>query len=296
VKHSGIPPALRSGSPALFKRAISVSLKKWRLDCGLPQKDAARRVDRTIQHISNLESGRLPTAGDLELLLDLYGQTENIPFMRELLSAAKKAKSWWTGMSGVVPAWFDLYLGLESGATELATFENVLVPGLLQTHDYARAVLRGNPALDDAEIEKSVELRIRRQEIFKRDAEPVRLWIVLDESVLHRAHGGSRVLCAQLNHLLMQSERPGIDVQILPLDAGPTTAQQSGSFMMLKFPAGIERDPELVYLDLLTGGQYVEKPEEIIEYERAMTRLQALAANPGTSRGIIRKALKEVGR
>lgn len=296
MKQSGIPPALRSGSPALFKRAIAVSIKKWRLDCGLAQKVAAERVDRTIQHISNLESGRLPTAGDLELLLDLYGQTENIPFMRELLSAAKKARSWWTGMSGVVPTWFDLYLGLESGATELATFENVLVPGLLQTHDYARAVLRGNPTLSDEQIEKSVELRIRRQEIFKRATDPVRLWMVLDESVLHRPHGGSAVMCGQLNHLLKQSERPGIDVQILPLDAGPTAAQQSGSFMMLKFPTPLERDPGLVYLDLLTGGQYVEKSEEIIEYERAMTRLQALAANPSTSRGIIGKALKEVSR
>jgi transcriptional regulator with XRE-family HTH domain len=296
VKHSGIPPALRSGSPALFKRAIAVSLKKWRLDCGLPQKDAARRVDRTIQHISNLESGRLPTAGDLELLLDLYGQTENIPFMRELLSAAKKAKNWWTGMSGVVPAWFDLFLGLEAGASELAIYETVLVNGLLQTPDYARAVLRGNTRLSDEEVERSVELRMGRQEIFDRVTDPVHLWMVLDESVLHRPHGGTRVLCAQLNHLLVQSERPGIDIQVLPFGAGPTAAQQGGSFIMMKFPATIVGDPGLVYLDLLTGGQYVEKPEDIIEYEHAMTRLQALAANPGTSRGIIRKAMKEVGR
>jgi transcriptional regulator with XRE-family HTH domain len=296
VKQSSIPLALRSGSPALFKRAIAVSLKKWRLNCGLAQKDAARRVDRTIQHISNLESGRLPTAGDLELLLDLYGQTENIPFMRELLAAAKKATSWWTGMSGVVPTWFDLFLGLESGASELAIYETVLVNGLLQTPDYARAVLRGNPRLSDDEVERSVELRVRRQEIFDRDPDPVQLWMVLDESVLHRPHGGAAVMCGQLNHLLRQSERPGIDIQILPLDAGPAAAQQGGSFKIMRFPAAIERDLGLVYLDLLTGGQYVEKSEEIVEYERAMTRLQALAANPSTSRGIIRTALKEVSR
>jgi transcriptional regulator with XRE-family HTH domain len=296
VHESDIPPALRSGSPALYKRAIALNLKQWRLDRGLAQKDAARRLDRTIQHISNLESGRLPGAGDLELLLGLYGQTDRIPFMRELLSAAKKAKNWWSGMSGVVPKWFDRYLGLESGASELAIFETVLVNGLLQTPDYARAVLAGNPALRDEEIETAVELRMRRREILDRDTGPARLWIVLDESILHRPHGGAAVLRGQLNHLLKQSERPGIDIRVLPLGAEPGPAQQGGSFIVMKFPAAIEGDPGLVYRDLLTGGQYVEKAEEISEYEHAMMRLRATAANQSASRGIIRRALKEVAR
>lgn len=294
MNESGISPALRSGSPALFKRAISVNLKQWRLACGLAQKDAAERVDRTIQHISNLESGRTPTAGDLELLLDLYCQGDKIPFMRELLTAAKKAKTWWTQMSGVVPAWFDLYLGLESGASELATFENVLVPGLLQTHDYARAVLRGNPGRTDEDIERAVDVRLRRQQILDHDTDPVHLWVVLDESVLHRPYGGARVMQAQLAHLLKMSSRPGIDVQVLPYGAGPTPALEGGTFMAMKFPAAIGGDIGLVYLDLLTGGHYVEKPEEVVEYEHAMTRLQALAANQRTSRGIIKKAMEEV--
>lgn len=296
VNESGAPQALRSGSPALFKRTIALYLKKWRLDAGLAQRDAAKRLDRTVQHISNLESGRLPNAADLELLLDLYGQADRIPFMRELLSAAKKAKNWWTALSGAVPRWFDLFLGLESGASELAVFETVLVNGLLQTPDYARAVLRGSPNLTDEEVEKAVEVRLRRQQILDRDTDPVRLWIVLDESVLYRPHGGAAVMRGQLNHLLEQSKRPGIDVQILPYDAGPTPAQQGGSFTVMKFPAAMEGDPGLVYLELLTGGQYVEKPEEIAQYERAMTRLQALAANQVASRGIIRRALKEVTR
>ena len=216
--------------------------------------------------------------------------------MRELLSAAKRAKNWWTALSGAVPKWFDLFLGLESGASELAVFETVLVNGLLQTPDYARAVLRGSPSLTEEEVEKAVEVRLRRQQILDRDTDPVRLWIVLDESVLYRPHGGAEVMHGQLNHLLDYSDRPGVDVQILPYDAGPTPAQQGGSFKVMKFPAAMEGDPGLVYLELLTGGQYVEKPEEIAQYERAMTRLQALAANQATSRGIIRRAMKEVTR
>ncbi|MGH3761014.1 helix-turn-helix domain-containing protein [Actinophytocola sp.] len=291
-----MPQALRSGSPALFKRTIALYLKKWRLDAGLGQKDAAKRLDRTVQHISNLEKDRLPNAGDLELLLDLYGQADRIPFMRELLSAAKKAKSWWTALSGAVPKWFDLFLGLESGAAEIAVFETVLVHGLLQTREYAEAVLRGNPNLTDEQIGKSIEIRLGRQQILDRETDPVRLWVVLDESVLHRPYGGAITMHGQLKRLLEMSERPGVDIQILPYDAGPTPAQEGGSFKVMKFPAAMEGDPGLVYLDLLTGGQYVEKPEEIAEYERAMTRLRALAASQTASRGIIRKVMKEVTR
>ncbi|MDQ3790785.1 MAG: DUF5753 domain-containing protein, partial [Actinomycetota bacterium] len=162
MNETALPPALRSGSPALFKRTIALSLKKWRLEAKLPQKDAAKWLDRTVQHISNLESGQLPTAADLELLLALYGKADRIPFMRELLSAARKARNWWTALSGVTPRWFDLFLGLESGAAELYSFDTVVVPGLLQTREYATAVLRGNPDLSDEQLEQGVELRLGR--------------------------------------------------------------------------------------------------------------------------------------
>jgi transcriptional regulator with XRE-family HTH domain len=244
VDVSSVPPALRSGSPALFKRTIALSLQRWRKEVGLAQRDAARRLDRTPQHISNLESGeRLPSAADLELLLDLYGKPDRIPFMRELLSAAKRAFTWWTAFSGAVPKWFDLYLGLESGAAELSTFESVLVPGLLQTREYAEAVIRGNPNLTDEQVDKLVKLRLARQLILDRDEDPVHLWAVLDESVLHRKYGGAITMLGQLRHLLEMSERPRIDIQVLPYAAGATPAQQGGSFMVMRFPPEMENDP-----------------------------------------------------
>lgn len=294
VDESGLPQALSSGSPALFKRTIALSLKKWRLEAKLPQKDAARRLDRTIQHISNLEAGQQPTAADLELLLGLYGKADRIPFMRELLSAARKAKNWWTALSGVTPKWFDLYLGLESGAKELFMYNTIVVPGLLQTRDYAVAVLRGNPDLNEEQVEQGADLRIGRQQILDRDPEPVRLWTVLDESVLYRRRGDAAVMRDQLAHLIEMSERPLIDIQILPLDAGPTVALDGGNFLVMKFPPEMEGDPGLVHLELLTGGQYVEKPDEIAQYQRALTRLLAMAANQKASRGIIERAMREV--
>jgi transcriptional regulator with XRE-family HTH domain len=297
VDVSAVPAALRSGSPALFKRTIALSLQRWRKEAGLAQRDAARRLDRTPQHISNLESGeRLPSAADLELLLDMYGKPDRITFMRELLSAAKRARNWWTAMSGAVPKWFDLYLGLESGACELSTFETVLVPGLLQTRDYAEEVFRGNPDLTGEQVEQCVNLRMGRQKILDRDEDPVTLWAVIDESVLYRLYGGAITMYRQLAHLLEQSERPRIDLQILPYDAGATVAQQGGSFVVMRFPPAMENDPGLVYLELLTGGQYFENPAEIAEYRRAMTRLHALAADQNRSRDLIQRALKEVTR
>ncbi len=297
MDEAAVPPALRSGSPALFKRTIALSLQRWRKEAGLAQKDAAKRLDRTPQHISNLESGeRLPSAADLELLLVQYGKEDRITFMRELLSAAKRARNWWTAMSGAVPKWFDLYLGLESGASELSTFETVLVPGLLQTREYAEAVIRGNPNLTKEQVDQLVDLRIGRQQILDREEDPVHLWAVLDESVLHRQYGGPITMHGQLQHLLDMSERPRIDVQVLPYDAGATFAQQGGSFVVMRFPAAMENDPGLVYLELLTGGQYFEEPGEIAEYRRALTRLHALAADQKRSGEIIRQVMKEVTR
>jgi transcriptional regulator with XRE-family HTH domain len=278
----------------LFKRTIALSLKKWRLESGRPQKDAAVRISRTAQHISNLEAGQLPTAADLELLMEFYGQDDRISFLRELLTAARKAKNWWTGMSGAVPKWFDLFLGLESGAAELASFDTAVVPGLLQTRNYATAVTAGDPDLSADEVHNRVEVRMGRQEILQAD-HAAYLHVVLDESVLHRMRGNRAVMREQLEHLLETSHQPRIDIQVLPFDAA-NPAQDSGTFIVMKFPPEMEDDPGLVYLELLTGGHYFEKPEEIAEYQRALTRLHALAASPEASRETIERRLKEVKR
>ncbi|MDQ3790857.1 MAG: DUF5753 domain-containing protein, partial [Actinomycetota bacterium] len=130
--------------------------------------------------------------------------------------------------------------------------------------------------------------------ILDRAEDPVHLWTVLDESVLYRQRGDATVMRDQLKHLLEMSKRPRIDIQILPFDAGSTPAQDGGNFVVMKFPPEMENDPGLVYVELLTGGQYFEKAEEIAEYQRALTRLHALAADQKTSRGIIERAMKEV--
>lgn len=291
---SSIPPALSSGSPALFKRMIAQSLARWRREAGLTQKDGAERLDSSKQHISNLESGsRLPTVSDMEVLLDFYGKPDRIEFMRELRTAAKQAKNWWTELSGPVPEGFDMFLGLESGARTLSSFDSVVVPGLLQTREYAEAAIRGNSDLTDEQVAQRVDIRLGRQHILDRADDPVRLSTVLDESVLYRGRGGAAVLREQLAHLLKMSEHPTVDIHVLPFDADATPAAEGGTFTVLKFPPAVEADPGLVYVELLTGGKCFEGADEIAQYDRGLTALHALAADQRRSRGIIKKAMKE---
>ncbi|GLZ39517.1 helix-turn-helix transcriptional regulator [Actinokineospora sp. NBRC 105648] len=288
-----LPRSLQAGSPTLFKRMINLSLRRWRDEAGLKQGEAATRLRRTTAHISNIETDRLPPAPDLELLLDFYGKGDRIPFMMEMLEAARKA-NWWKALSGKVPAWFDLFLGLEEGAIELASFDSVVVRGLFQTRDYAEAVIRGNPDLTDEQVQALVDIRMQRQHILDRRANPVHVSTVMDESVLYRQRGSSDTMRAQLQHLLDLSQRPRIDIQILPFSAGSTPAQDGSTFTMMKFPPGMDEDLGVVFVELLTGGKYFEKASEIVEYRRALTRLHSMAADPKATRAIIRKAMKEV--
>ncbi|WP_026316306.1 helix-turn-helix domain-containing protein [Actinokineospora enzanensis] len=290
MNESGLPKSLQSGSPALFKRAISLSLRRWREEAGLTQGDAAKRVKRTTAHISKIEASTLPPATDLEILLGLYGKEDRIPFMLELHSAARKARNWWSGLSGKVPSWFDLFLGLESSAAELSSFDSVVVRGLFQTQDYAEAVIRGNPDLTDVQVRQLVEVRMGRQKILGH----VHVATVMDESVLYRQRGDAETMRAQLQYLLELMERPRIDIQILPYDAGPNPAQDCGTFTLMTFPPDVEDDLGLVYIEMLTGGKYFDKPSEVAEYRRALGRLRGMAANPRDSRGIIERAMREV--
>src|ERR1044072_236259 len=183
-------------------------MRRWREEAGRTQKQAAHRLSRTLQHISNLETKRLPGQSDLEILLLFYGKEERIPFMCELLRAARANTDWWRGCG--VPEWFELFLALEAAATEIAGYHAVAVPDLLQVPPHEHA----------DEQEAAVRLRAERQRILDR-ADPPQLWTVLDESVLHR--GDARTLPRQLEHLLAMSEGPWVGLQVLPVTTTPPT-------------------------------------------------------------------------
>lgn len=284
-----------SSSPALLRRWIGLNLRQLRKEAGKERAEVMNRLGLSRAQVGHLETAeRLPSKPVLEILLDFYGKPERLPDFQRIVEAARKGRNWWDKLSGAVPPWFDLFLGLESGAAELSSFDAFLVTGLLQTRDYAEAVIRADSDLTDEEIQQRAELRLARQRVLERDADPVRLWTVLDESVLYRKRGDSTVMREQLAHLLEAVERPRIDVQVLPLDAGAHTAQQGGTFTVMKFPTDMVGDPGVVYQELVSTGLYIEQPDEIKLYERALTRVHALAATPEESRRIIQRAMKEV--
>ncbi|MGH3803162.1 MAG: DUF5753 domain-containing protein, partial [Pseudonocardiaceae bacterium] len=223
-----------------------------------------------------------------------YGVPERLPFFRDLINAARKGRNWWDRLAEGVPPWLDLFLGLEAGAVEINIFEIYLVPGLLQIPGYAEAVFWADPDLTDEELQRRMAVRLGRQTILDRADDPVRLWVVLDESVLYRRRGTPQVMAAQIKHLIEASQRPRIDLQIMPLDAGAHVAQQ-GSFQHLKFPAEMVGDPGVVYLELFSEGRFYsnENPEEVARYEWAMTRLRVDAASQEQSRRLMERALKE---
>lgn len=169
------------------------------------------------------------------------------------------------------------------------------MPGILRTHNYARAVMRGDPHLTDERVEQRVELRMGRQTILERDEDddPAHLWAVIDESVLYRRRGNPEQMAGQLDNLLKMSRRPRVEIQVLPLDAGAHIAQQ-GSFQTLKFPPEFVGDPGVAYLELMSEGRYYEAPDDVAAYEQAFTSLQVLAATPEDSRTIMQRAAKEI--
>lgn len=281
-------------SPAVLKRWIGLELRRLRTAAGKSRPEVAKRIKQSRTTIGHMETARnFPSAAVLEVLLGYYGVPDRLPFFLDLIAAARKGRNWWDQLAGVAPSWFDLFLGLEAGAVELSSFESYLVPGLLQTAEYAEAVMRADPDLTEHEIRQRVELRLGRQRILDRADDPVRLWVVLDESVLHRRRGTPQVMAAQLEHLLAMSQRPRIDLQVLPLTAGAHVAQQ-GSFQLLKFPAEMAGDPGVVFIAGLVEGRYYESPGEVAVYERAMARLRVQAAAQEESRAILQRAAREV--
>lgn len=282
-----------SSSPAVLKRWIGLELRRLRTAAGKSRPEVAARLTQSRTTIGHLETGRnFPAATTLEVLLGYYGVPDRLPFFLDLIAAARKGRNWWDQLAGVAPSWLDVFLGLEAGAAELSSFNSYLIPGLLQTAEYAEAVIRADPDLTDDEIRRRVELRLGRQRLLDREDDPVRLWVVLDESVLHRRRGTPQVMAAQLEHLLAMSQRPRIDLQVLPLTAGAHVAQQ-GTFQLVKFPAEMVGDPGIVYIECLVEGRYYESPEEVAVYEFAMTRLRVQAAALEESRAILQRAATE---
>jgi len=228
---------------------------------------------------------------DVEDLLTLYGVDDDEERER-LVDLARQANApgWWHRFGDVLPGWFQSYLGLEAAASLIRTYEVQFVPGLLQTRDYARAVvLLGHGRARPEEVDRRVDLRLRRQAVLARP-EPVQLWAVLDEAVLRRPIGPPAVMQAQLEALIEATQRPNVRLQVVPFRAGGHSAA-GGAFSILRFPD--QELPDIVYVEQLSSALYLDKREDVELYLDAMERLCVEADPPDRTADALRRILKE---
>ncbi len=276
-------------SPTVRRKRLTVELRRLREQAGLTCEDVGRRLECSGTRISRMETGRIGARpGDVRELLEIYGVTGAEADSLVQLARDARRKGWWHAYGRVLPPWFEAYVGLESDAVRLHDFQLSVVPGLLQTEDYARAVLRGAPHARRAEdIGQQVALRMRRQAILDQPGPP-QVQVVLSESVLWVQVGGPAVMRAQLLRLADLAGRPGLTLQILPLRAA-AHVQSVSPFTMLEFadPA----DPTVVYLEHLTGSLILEDVAEVRSYRALFDHLRAEALGPGPSADLIARTV-----
>jgi transcriptional regulator with XRE-family HTH domain len=258
---------------------LGSQLRRLREAAGISAEKAGYEIRASRSKISRMETGRVGLkVRDVEDLLSLYGVTGEQQRAKVVaLARRSRAPEWWAKYNDILPDWFETYLGLESAATSIRSFEMQFVPGLFQTEDYARAVtsLGHQTALVD-EIERRVGLRLKRQDLLAR-AQPPRIWAVMDEAVLRRPVGGLPVMRAQLRRLVEAARMPRVTLQVVPFARGGH-AGASGSFSILRFE---ERDlPDVVYIEQLTSAVYLDQRQDIEHYLEVVDQLSGEALTP----------------
>jgi transcriptional regulator with XRE-family HTH domain len=253
-----------TAGPMMKRLVLGRHMRRLRESAYLTTEQAAAAIRGSSSKVSRLEHGRVNfKQRDIADLLTLYGITSNDEY-ESLMRLAWEAneRSWWQDYSDVLPAWIEPYLDLEATAADIRSYETQLVHGLLQTEDYARAVIKLGNTASEAELNRRVEARLSRKDILSRAASP-RLWAVIDEGALRRPIGGEAVMRDQLQHLLDMTEHPAIMLQVLPFQSGGHPAL-GGSFTILQFKE-IEL-PGVVYIEQLTSALYLDRPAETDVY------------------------------
>jgi transcriptional regulator with XRE-family HTH domain len=270
------------------RRRLAAELRRLRTDARLTVEDVAGRLQWPASKVSRIENRQVGISPqDLRKLLDLY-QAKDRAYREQLLEMGRRAteRGWWQSYSGLLPALGNL-IGLEAEASTIRAYEPELIPGLLQTADYARAVIRaGFPGETMEEIDRRVEIRLERQEALTRtDPPPPKVSVVLNEGVLARRVGSPEVMRGQLEHLIRERDRANVVIQVLAFSSGEHPAMV-GPFTMLTFldPA----DPGVVNVENVLGALAMEQPEEIRAYEEVWSALQARAVSPDDSRAVIK--------
>ena len=276
-------------NPTVRRRRLGAKLRELREERKFTAEDVAQQLLVSQSKISRLENGRRAISQrDVRDLCRVYSVTDE-KLIEALMTMARESRQrgWWHAF-GDVP--YSVYIGLEANAVKARNYESLFVPGMLQTREYAAAVIQGiqPEALPEAN-EKRIEIRMRRQEVIYDPDKPLRLWAVLDEAVLHREVGGPQVMREQLEQLIALSQQTHITVQVLPYSIGAHPGM-SGTFSILEFED--EADATIVYLEGVTSDLYLEKDTDVKTYSTLYEHLRAMALGPDQTRELIDRVAK----
>jgi hypothetical protein len=272
---------------------LGAQLRRLREARGVTRESAGWEIRASESKISRMELGRVGfKERDVADLLSLYGVRDEEE-RTALLALARDANvpGWWHKYGDVLPGWFQSYLGLETAAALIRTYEVQFVPGLLQTKEYARAViLLGHASAQPDEIERRVSLRMFRQDLLARP-QPPQLWAVVDEAALRRPIGGPKVMRAQIEALIEATRQPGVRLQVIPFQTGGHAAA-GGAYTILRFAD--QELPDVVYVEQLTSAIYLDKREDVDQYAAAMERLCVEAEPPARTPEILGNVLNDI--
>ena len=275
-------------SPTIRRRRLGAELRRRREAAGVTIDGVAERLECSASKISRIETGHTSaTPRDVRDMLEIYGVLG--AECDELVQIAREArqKGWWHPYSTVLTG---AYVGLEAAAQSVRAYEQQVVPGILQTEEYAKAMIKAaRPDITADEVDRRVRVRLGRQSLLNQD-DPIELWVVLDEAVVSRPVGGDGVMRAQLERLVEASDLPNVTLQILPFEAGGH-AGMDGTFAILDFPE--PSDPDVVYAENATGGLFLEKSDELRKYTFIFDHIRAAALGPEESVAYIAKLAKE---
>ncbi|WP_165988848.1 helix-turn-helix transcriptional regulator [Streptomyces sp. YIM 98790] len=279
-------------NPTVRRRRLGQELRRLREERQMTAEEVAERLLVSQSKISRLENGRRSISPrDVRDLCGVY-DVKDRKLVESLMQMAKESRQqgWWHAFAELSPT-YSVYIGLETEAASLRIYEPQVVPGLLQTEDYARAVIRGAlPEIAEEDADRRVQVRMRRQQRVHETRNPLRLWAVVDEAALRRVVGGPEVMSAQLRHLVEVSRLPHVTLQVMPFSCGAHPGL-NGQYAILEFPDSA--DSSVIYLEGVTSDLYLEKANDVQHYSVMYEHLRAEAHSPEQTREFIAAMVKE---
>ena len=280
-----LPMADKRQTPTVRLRRLAAELRTLRTSSGLTRDAVVERTGINVATLYRIEHARVrPQTRTLRTLLDLYGADEQQQADLVALLRDARQRGWLHAYQSELPEQYTTYIGFEGEARSVWNYESLFIPGLLQTEDYARAVIRAVlPWASRDEVERRVEVRMERQDVLHND-NPLELWVIMDEAALRRQVGGRPVMQAQLGHLVEAADLPNVTFQVIPFDVG-AHAGMPGSFVFMQF--GEAAIPDVVYIDSMAGDLFLEADADVRRYRLVFEHLRAVAVSPDESRSLV---------